>query len=138
MPNGIELIIADHERVSDLFLQFEANPDGNLVGQIIDALTAHDDAEHAALYPLLGHLVGDDDMIARAAAAHRAVKAQIDVLTHLEGAPLRDAVAVLAELVTAHVADEQDTMLPALEAAATDVQLEGLGARILQAKQRGG
>lgn len=138
MPNGIDLILADHERVNGLFAQFIEQPDGNVVGQIIDALAAHDDAEHAALYPLLGHLLGDEAMIMRAAAAHSAVKAQIDEIKHLEGAPLRDAVAVLSELVTAHVADEQDNMLPALEAAATPAQLEGLGARILQVKQRVG
>jgi hypothetical protein len=37
-----------------------------------------------------------------------------------------------------HVADEEQNILPALAEHATPQQLEGLGARIMQAKQRGG
>ena len=55
MPNGIDLILADHRRVDALFdavrrdaaTRTRRRPD-------LDMLTAHDDAEHAALYPLAG------------------------------------------------------------------------------------
>ena len=56
----------------------------------------------------------------------------------LEGAGLVQAVGQLRKLVTQHVADEEKNLLPALEDAATTEQLEALGARVLQAKQRGG
>ena len=72
----------------------------------------------------------------RAAAAHSAVKKQIDVVKGLEGSPLIDAFDVLPTLVSEHVADEENVMLPALAAAATAIQLEG--ARILQINQRVG
>lgn len=138
MPNGIDLILADHERVNALFTAFDATPDANIVGQVIDALTVHDQAEHAALYPLVGHLVRDAEMIERAAAAHSLVKKQIDVIMTLEGAPLIDAFRILKAMVTEHVDDEEANILPALTKVATIQQLEGLGARILQAKQRVG
>jgi hypothetical protein len=138
MPNGIDLILADHQVVEELFARYDETGDATIIGQVIDALSAHDDAEHAALYPLAGVLIGDLDMIERSAWAHSAVKSQIDLMTSLEGDPLVDAFATLRALVDEHVADEQDNLLPALADAATPQQLDELGARILQAKQRGG
>jgi hemerythrin superfamily protein len=138
MANGIDLILADHERVKLLFAQFEEAGDATIVGQIVDALSAHDQAEHAALYPLAGELLGDTGMIERYAAAHSLVKKTIDNLMGLEGQPLLDAVAMLRQAVTDHVADEESKLLPALAKAATPSQLDGLAARIEQVKQRVG
>jgi hypothetical protein len=83
-------------------------------------------------------VLDDQDLIARCEAAHSAVKRQIDLVVGLEGAPLVDAVAALRALVAAHVAEEENDLLPALADSATPEQLDALGARILQAKQRGG
>jgi hemerythrin superfamily protein len=138
MPNGIDLILADHRRVEALFEEFAQSGSATLVGQIADALQAHDDAEQAALYPLAGHVLDDAEAIRRWAAAHSAVKQQIDLLMGLEGQPLVDAVDGLRLLVEEHVKDEEQDLLPALSEKATASQLDGLGARILQAKQRGG
>jgi hypothetical protein len=44
----------------------------------------------------------------------------------------------LRQLVADHVQDEEQNLLPALAEAASDAELDTLGARILQAKQRGG
>lgn len=138
MPNGIDLILADHQRVSELFTEFDSTGNATIVGEIVDALKAHDDAEHAALYPFAGRLLGDEKMVERSAAAHSAVKKQIDVLTTLEGQPLVAAVSGLRKLVDKHVADEENNLFPRLSAAASAQQLSALGARIMQAKQRGG
>jgi len=138
MANGIDLILADHERVNALFAKFDETLDGTIIGQVMDALTAHDDAEHAALYPLAGHVLGDVDLIERSALAHSWVKRQMDQIKFLEGAPLVEAFAVLRQLVTDHVADEEQNLLPALAERATPGQLDGLAARIEQAKQRVG
>ena len=138
MPNGIDLLLADHRRVESLFTTFDETGDGAVIGEVIDALNAHDDAEHAALYPLAGHVLGDDALIERSAKAHSAVKKQIDHLKAQEGPPLVEAFTTLRRLVEDHVADEEKNLFPALSDAATPEQLDGLGARVLQAKQRGG
>lgn len=138
MPNGIDLILADHRNVEALFAAFDATGDASVIGLVIDALKAHDDAELAALYPLIGVVLGDADMIERASVAHSRVKQQIDVLTTLEGPPLIDAFRTLQTLIADHATDEEQNMLPALSQRASVQQLEGLGARILQAKQRVG
>jgi hemerythrin superfamily protein len=138
MPNGIDLILADHRRVEELFARFDESADATVIGQVVCELEAHDDAEQVALYPMVGAILGNADMITRSAAAHSAVKKQIDTLSTLEGAPLVEAFKTLRDIVQKHVADEEKTILPALGEAATPQQLEKLGARILQAKQRVG
>jgi hypothetical protein len=136
--NGIDLITADHQLVDALFDEFDRTGDATVIGQIIGHLTAHDEAEHAALYPLVGELVADPRLVAEAAAAHSAIKQQIDLLKDLEGPPLTAAVTTLRELVAAHVADEEERLLPRLAKAATPQQLDWLGAHLEQTKQRVG
>jgi hemerythrin superfamily protein len=138
MPNGMDLILADHERVNDLFERFMAERDASLIGEIVDALSAHDQAEHAALYPLAGELLGDGQMLERMDRAHSLVKKLIEHLWMLEGPPLTEAVGELRVAVNDHVQDEESKLLPALAEAATPDQLAGLAARIEQNKQRVG
>ena len=138
MPNGIDLLLADHRYVDELFDAFAASGEAAIAGQIVAALTAHDDAEQAVLYPFVGAIVGDAEAVQRSALAHSAVKEQIDRLKFQEGAALGAAVEALRALVQTHVADEEQNILPALADQATPTQLDELGSRILQAKQRGG
>jgi hemerythrin superfamily protein len=138
MPSGIDLILADHEMVNELFEEFAAKQDGVTVGLIIAALKAHDEAEQAALYPFAGSILGDAALVERSAAAHSMVKKQFDAISALEGPALIAAVGVLQQLVKEPVADAEANLLPQLAEQASPLQLEALGARLLQAKQRGG
>ena len=138
MMNGIDLILADHRRVEALFAEFESTGDGAVVGQIVDSLSAHDQAEHAALYPLAGELIGDEAMLDHCLRAHSTVKKMIERLTTFEGPTLTVAVTALRDAVAEHVTEEESELLPALAKAATPGQLDGLAARIEQNKQRVG
>lgn len=138
MTTGIDLILADHQRVSDLFAEFEATHDPDVIGRILEMLADHDQAEHATLYPLAKAVLGDDELIERSLVAHSAVKMTIDHLRQLEGEALVTAVGVLQGLVQTHVTDEETNLLPALAERATAAQLDGLGTRFEQAKQRVG
>jgi hemerythrin superfamily protein len=138
MPNGIDALLADHALVDQLFATFQQSRDATVIGQILDALTAHDEAEHAALYPLAGKVLGDKANIEAMSAAHSMVKKHIEHLRALEGPALSDAVGELQRLVDDHVADEEKRLFPALRAEATPAQLADLGARILDCKQRVG
>ena len=71
----------------------------------------------------------------RSLEAHSQVKVQMDLIRQLEGPPLVAAFATLQELVTRHVQDEEQNLLPALRQRATPGQLDGLAARIEQSKQ---
>lgn len=138
MPNGIDLILEDHRFVAALFDAFESTGQATVIGQIVDQLSGHDDAEHGALYPLAAIVLDDAAVLERSVAAHAAVKRQIDHLKAQEGGPFVEAASVLRALVEEHVADEERNLLPALRQAATDRQLEELGGRILQLKSRVG
>lgn len=136
MPNGIDLVLADHQRVTALFAEFAETGVGAVVGQIVDCLASHDDAEHGALYPLAGEILDNTEDVERFDVAHARIKRAIDDLRALEGQPLIDAVAKLQAAVSAHVEDEELNLLPQLAAAATPAQLDDIGTRILQVKQR--
>ena len=138
MPNGIDLILADHERVDTLFTQFNKTGDGVWVGQILDALTAHDGAEHAALYPFAEVMLKNPALIKRLDLAHSEVNGLMEHVRGQEGKALVDAMGLLQVAVTNHVGDEETNLLPALQKRATPAQLETLGARIEQDKQRVG
>lgn len=138
MANGIDLLLADHRRVEELFAKFDETRDGTIVGEILDALTGHDYAEHAALYPLSAALTNNAALLQRLLGAHSEVKEIMEHLRGLEGAPLVDAVARLKAAISKHVADEEKNLFPALARIATPAQLDELAARIEQAKQRGG
>jgi hypothetical protein len=138
MPDGIDLILADHQVVASLFDAFESTGQAALIGQVVDQLAAHDDAEQQALYPLAALVLDDAALLDRSLVAHAAVKRQIDHLLAQEGQPFIEGAAVLRALVEEHVADEEQHLLPALREAATERQLDELGGRILQVKQRVG
>ncbi len=139
MPTGIELILADHRQVDALFAQLDAGTaDPSVAGQIFCELTAHDEVEQHALYPLVAAVLDDDDLLGRSLLAHSEVKTLIEKARSLEGAPLADLMALLRDAVQTHVADEEKSLLPALEKKATAVQLEGLASRIEAIKQRVG
>lgn len=135
---AIALVMADHRRVEQLFADVHTTEEGGYIGQILDALTAHDAAEQGALYPLAAALIGDDPTLSSALDAHSEVKAQMERIRGLEGPPLLEAVAALEAIVTAHVAEEEEQLLPALVQRATPAQLDGLAARWSQAKHRVG
>ena len=138
MPNGIDLVLADHRKVDELFVKFNETRLGSYAAMIFDSLAAHDDAENGALYPLALGLLGDAELLDRAEAAHSQVKKIIDQAKFLEGAPLADLMTLLQVAVETHVKDEETNLLPALQAAATPDQLEGLAARWAQILQRVG
>ena len=69
-------------------------------------LTAHDDAEHGALYLLKLDLLGGGDVFDRSLAAHRGQAADRPP-EGAGGPPLVESFAVLRQLVADHVQDEE-------------------------------
>lgn len=138
MTNGIDLVMLEHRQVEELFAAFREAPDGAIAGSIFDALAAHDDGEQAALYPLVDALDIAPDVVQRSREAHRRVKRLIEHARAQEGPPLVEAMSALEAAVADHVADEEQRLLPGLQNAATDDQLQGLAARWQQAQQRVG
>lgn len=137
MTTGIDLILQDHRRVEARFAAFSAG-DASAVGQIFDMLSAHDDAEQSALYPLMEAVGVPPAALRDAHLAHTRIKALLDHARQQEGPALVADVAALQQAVQRHVQQEERTLLPALAERATPAQLDGLAARIHQVKQRVG
>lgn len=135
MPNGIDLVRADHQRVNELFVRFNDDLDWTLVGQAIAALRAHDDAERAALYALAARVLDAPALMEMLRAAHEAVQKQIDIVAGLDGHRLVDAFQTLQAFVGETARVEETKLFPRLTEFATAEQLEGLGAQILSVKQ---
>ena len=85
MPNGIDLILADHRRVEALFAEFDETGDGAIIGQVVDALTGARRRRARRALPARRPRARRRRLIERWAAAHSAVKKQIDLLRTLEG-----------------------------------------------------
>ena len=138
MPNGIDLILADHRRVEALFATFAETGDGrhHRPGRRCAGRPRRRRARRAlpARRSRARRRGGDRAVGAGALRREEADRPPQDA----EGAPLVEAFETLRLLVQEHVDDEEKNLLPALADKATDQQLDGLGARILQAKQRGG
>lgn len=134
MPNGVDLILADHQAVRGLFAQFDETGNASSMREAFRALTAHDDAEHAALYPMAWTILGDPILNQRCQVAHSRMRTKIEAMLLLQGERLIDEFRVLRDLVTEHFDDEERNMLAALSERASPQQLDVLGARILRAR----
>jgi len=137
VPNGIDLIIADHRMVDELFAELDAKASATCAARIMDLLTAHDEAEEHALYPMAALQLGPD-AVDEAILAHSRMKMLLEQARASERPQLVLALEEPRAAVKAHVADEEARLLPALAAATTPVQLDELGARIEQVKLRVG
>jgi hemerythrin superfamily protein len=135
--NGIDLLMADHATVNALFAEFTADPNGAVAGHIFDMLTAHDDAEQSALYPLVSRLLGPDAAL-DALTDHALVKKLIDRARQQEGDALLETMRAIETAVNEHVRVEENDLFPRLREAAVADELERLAARVLQTKQRVG
>lgn len=140
--NAIDILTADHKKVSKLFKDFEklkedASAEDKLaiVSEICIELTVHAQVEEDIFYPAVRAAIDEEDLMDEAEVEHAGVKdliAQLQSMTPDE--PLYDAkVTVLGENVEHHVKEEQDEMF--IKAKKAKVDLEILGEEIAQRKE---
>ena len=137
-PLAIELLVADHRRVEDLFEQYEAEKEGDddtkrrIANRICGELTVHAQVEEEFFYPWLRENLDEDDMemVEEAQIEHNGAK---DLIAQIEAAPEIDAtydamVKVLSEYIKHHVKEEHTDMFP--KVSKTKLDLNALGARL--------
>jgi len=121
-PLALELLMADHRKVEDLFEQFEQEKDSDegtrreIAQQICAELTIHAQVEEELLYPWLREQLEDDDMemVEEAQVEHNTAK---DLIAQIEGATDIDEVfnakvKVLGEYIKHHVQEEENEIFP--------------------------
>lgn len=136
--DALELLKADHERVLELFEQFEAEEDDEekaaLAEQICTELTIHAQLEEEIFYPAVREAIGDDDLMDEAAVEHDGAMNLIEQIEDAQpGDEKFDAkVTVLGEYVKHHVEEEQSEMFPKVKKSKLD--LKEIGAAMLARK----
>ena len=121
-PLAIEMLTADHDKVKDLFEQYDDAKEGDdddkraLATQICSELKVHAQVEEELFYPWLRDNLGEDDtdLVDEAAVEHQTAK---DLIAQIEGAAevdeMYDAkVKVLGEYIDHHVEEEEGEIFP--------------------------
>jgi len=143
--DAIEMLTEDHQRVSEMFEEYESVKDDEEEGDKIQRvqeicleLTIHSTVEEEIFYPAAREALGEDgaDLLDEAEVEHTSVK---DLIVQLsESQPSEDLydakVKVLGEYAKHHVNEEEGELFPKLREA-EDFDVEALGDQIAQRKQ---
>jgi hypothetical protein len=139
--NAIDLLKADHEKVKDLFDQFEEAEDRRtrktIVRHAVEELSIHATLEEEIFYPAVRKELEDgEEMMNEADEEHHVAKVLIAELEEMDGTESHyDAkFSVLAENVRHHIKEEEREMLPKAEE--TDLDFEALGQQMLRRKEK--
>ena len=124
MPNAIELLREDHQKVKDLFQHFEGMESGDkkeIVATTLHELAIHTTVEEEIFYPAarkaLQETDEETDLIDEAWEEHHVVKLLAAELKKMRASDERyDAkFTVLAESVKHHIEEEEGELFPKLE-----------------------
>lgn len=147
-PAGIErrgtgapdLLRAGHRSIRDLFDEFERTEEPaakrRLVEKALIALTIHAKLEEELFYPAARRGIGDHQLMDEAAEEHHVVDLLVAELASMKSTDPRYEAKflVLAQNVRNHVDQEEQDMLPRIEAQG-DVDLESLGQEMAERKK---
>jgi hemerythrin-like domain-containing protein len=140
-PVAIELLMADHRKVEQLFDEFEAGKEdteakSGIAERICNELKVHTTVEEELLYPWLSDNLDeeDQDMVREAGIEHQTAK---DLIAKIEDCDPDDEqydplVKVLSEYIKHHVKEEEQEIFPKV-ASMTD-ELDELGQEIAARK----
>jgi hemerythrin superfamily protein len=148
--DAITLLREDHANVRKLFKRFEGAGDGahaekrQIADKILEELTVHAYIEEQLFYPAVAKLKpagsGDapEELVKEAQEEHRQVKT---LLAELEGLSPEDEyfeakVTVVIDDVRHHAQEEEEEMFPKVREAMGRSELQDLGQRMLEAKER--
>ena len=139
-PLAIELLMADHRTVEDLFEQYESEKESDedtrraIAGQICGELTVHAQVEEEIFYPWLRENLDELEMLEEAYVEHNAAKAliaQIEAADEIDDA-YNAKVKVLGEYIKHHVKEEEQEIFP--EIRSKKDELDELGQEIAARK----
>ena len=141
--NAVQLLIADHEQVRQLFDDYEELVSSNasdgekqeLAERICTMLSVHADLEQELFYPAARDALDEQDLLDEAEVEHASARDLIEQIQEMDPSEeLYDAkVKVLGEYVKHHVQEEENELFPAVQDAGID--LDELGDEMSMRKQ---
>jgi hypothetical protein len=142
MPDAVELLKEDHEKVKSLFQEFEEAEEteekDRIVATALNELEVHATVEEEIVYPAIRDTDDDEEhreKVAEAFEEHHAAKLLIGELRNMRSNDERyyAKFKVLSEMVKHHIEEEESEMLPKAEQGGLDV--EALGEEITERKE---
>ena len=142
--DAVSILTADHDKVKDLFSQFEEIKDltdehglkerQRIVAEACRELTIHTAVEDEIFYPAVRAAIKDDDLMNEAKVEHEGAKTLIGQIEKMKPADemLTAKFTVLSEYVKHHIKEEQAEMFP--KARKSDLDLHALGVKMLARK----
>lgn len=121
MPNAVELIREDHQRLQRLFQEFEEAGEGRERQEIsataLRELEIHADLEEEIFYPALREEMEDEEKIDEAEEEHHVARLLMAELKKMNRQNQRYSAKfkVLAESVKHHIEEEEANVLPEAE-----------------------
>jgi len=143
--DAIVLLKADHKEIRRIFREFQAAGDravkkkARLAERMIELLTVHTYIENEVMYPEVRALLPDleDDVLESYEEHHVADVLCAELSAMKSDAERFDAKAtVLIENVTHHIEEEEQDWFPKVRAGLGRKQLQELGARLEQAREK--
>ena len=139
--DAIEILKADHQKVKELFKEFEGLSDRSKVSkkriadQICHELRIHTEVEEQVLYPAVRAAIKTDDLMDEALVEHASAKNLVAQITVMDpGDDLYDAkLKVLSEQIDHHVSEEEGQMFPKVRH--TKIDLKALAAQMTELKE---
>jgi hypothetical protein len=138
----ISLLTADHNKVRQLFQEFEdikedqsqTDLKSELVEQICFELTVHALVEEEIVYPAIRAAIEEDDLMDEAEAEHASVKDLVNQLEQMEpdDEQFDATVMVLSEQVEHHVSEEEGEVFQKVKKAKMDI--DQLGQQVRERK----
>jgi hemerythrin superfamily protein len=138
MPEAVEMLREDHQKVKDLFEEFEKAEEDEeklrIVRTALNELKIHAALEEEIFYPAVRELIEDDDQMDEALEEHHVAKLIMAELQDMEpGDEHFDAkFKVLAESVKHHIQEEESEILPKAEE--MELDQEQLGKEMTERK----
>lgn len=139
--DAVDLLMADHREVEDMFESFEkARSDdrkGDLAAKICLSLRVHTQIEEEIFYPAWLEATGDEDMNDEAIIEHDVAKKLIAEIESMSpGDDYYDAkVKVLSEIIKHHVKEEEEPGGMFAKAKKSDMDLDTLGEEMAARKE---
>lgn len=138
---ALDMLKADHKKVSTIFAQYEKLKEGDderkqeLAGMACSELTIHAQLEEELFYPALRDVIDEADLIDEAEVEHGSVK---ELVAAIQGSGPEDRlydanVKVLSEYVKHHVQEEENEIFPKARKA-KELDLIAMGEEMLRRK----
>ncbi|MDQ3179247.1 MAG: hemerythrin domain-containing protein [Acidobacteriota bacterium] len=138
--NAIELLKADHDKVSRLFQKVKATEEGEhkeLFKKIKAELDVHTHIEETIFYPKLKEEDQLEDIVLEGIEEHHQAKMFLRELARLtdDSDKFEPKLKVLMEDITHHVQEEEGEMFPKVEKIFDSATLEELGKQMEEEKK---